>query len=63
MGDWFRSVTVLGPAFVGVVVVVVVTIGLADVIVPHGPAIRRPAGGNGFGAATPPPTSTPVETE
>jgi len=51
MGDWFRSVTVLALAFVGAVVV---TIGLANVIVPGGPSDPPPAAGDDDGRATPP---------
>ena len=50
MGDWFRSVTVLALAFVGAVVV---TIGLATVIVPGGPSEPRTAAGGDDGGATP----------
>ena len=59
MGDWFRSVTVLVMAFVGAVVV---TIGLANVIVPGGaPDPQTAGGGDGGGGATPPPTLLPIE--
>ena len=50
MGDWFRSVTVLALAFVGAVVV---TIGLANVIVPGGPSDPQAAAGGDNGGATP----------
>jgi hypothetical protein len=56
MGDWFRSVTVLALAFVGAVVV---TIGLANVIVPGGPSEPRTAAGGDDGGATP---AAPVPT-
>ena len=46
MGDWFRSVTVLALAFVGAVVV---TIGLANVIVPGGPSDPQAAAGGDDG--------------
>jgi hypothetical protein len=58
MGDWFRSVTVLGLAFVGAAVV---TIGLATVIVPGRAAGPQAAGGTDAGAATPPPNRLPIE--
>ena len=59
MGDWFRSVTVLVMAFVGAVVV---TIGLANVIVPGGaPDPQAAGGGDGGGGGTPPPTLLPIE--
>ncbi len=51
MGDWFRSVTVLVMAFVGALVV---TIGLANVIVPGGGADPQAAGGGDGDAATSP---------
>jgi hypothetical protein len=57
MGDWFRSVTVLALAFVGAVVV---TIGLANVIVPGRAADSETAGGDD-GAATPAPSTMPIE--
>ena len=50
MGDWFRSVTVLALAFVGAVVV---TIGLANVIVPGGASEPQSAAGGDDGGATP----------
>jgi hypothetical protein len=50
MGDWFRSVTVLALGFVGAVVV---TIGLANVIVPGGAADPQDAAGGDDGGATP----------
>jgi len=50
MGDWFRSVTVLALAFVGAVVV---TIGLANVIVPGGPSEPRTSAGGDDGRASP----------
>ncbi len=50
MGDWFRSVTVLALAFVGAVVV---TIGLANVIVPGGASEPQSAAGGADGGATP----------
>ena len=50
MGDWFRSVTVLALAFVGAVVV---TIGLANVIVPGGATEPQTAAGGNDGGATP----------
>ena len=62
MGDWFRSITVLVMAFVGAVVV---TIGLANVIVPGGAPDPQTAGGGdgggggGGGAASP--TLGPIE--
>lgn len=58
MGDWFRSVTVLVMAFVGAVVV---TMGLANVIVPGGAAYPRTAGNGDGGVATPDPTQLPIE--
>jgi hypothetical protein len=59
MGDWFRSATVLVMAFVGAVVV---TIGLATVIVPGGaPDPQTAGGGDGGGGVTPPPTLQPIE--
>jgi hypothetical protein len=57
MGDWFRSVTVLAVAFVGAVVV---TIGLANVIVPGGAAGPQSAAGDAGGAATGTPTASPI---
>ncbi len=57
MGDWFRSITVLGLAFVGAVVV---TIGLANIIVPGGAAGPQTGDGSDGSAATPPPTLIPV---
>ena len=48
MGDWFRSVTVLAVAFVGAVVV---TIGLANVIVPGGASEPRSAAGDDDGTS------------
>ena len=54
MGDWFRSVTVLVIAFVGAVVV---TLGLANAIVPGGGPDSQATGGGG---ATPVPTLVPV---
>jgi hypothetical protein len=60
MGDWFRSVTVLVMAFVGAVVV---TIGLATVIVPGGAAGPQAAGGgdDGAGGESAPPSLQPIE--
>lgn len=61
MGDWFRSVTVLVIAFVGAVVV---TIGLATVIVPGGAPDPQTAGGDagaGGGGETPASTLLPIE--
>jgi hypothetical protein len=60
MGDWFRSITVLVMAFVGAVVV---TIGLATVIVPGGaPDPQAAGGGDGSeGGGAPPPTLQPIE--
>ena len=58
MGDWFRSVTVLVMAFVGAVVV---TIGLANVIVPGGGSRPQGAGDAGGGAAATPPVAAPAE--
>ena len=58
MGDWFRSVTVLVMAFVGAVVV---TIGLATVIVPGGAPDPQSAGGGDGGGGGPPPTLQPIE--
>jgi hypothetical protein len=52
MGDWFRSVTVLVMAFVGAIVV---TLGLANVIVPGGGPDPQAAADGGDGVATPPP--------
>ena len=58
MGDWFRSITVLAAAFAAAVVV---TIGLATVIVPGTAVDPQTAGeGNGDGA-TPKPTLAPIE--
>ena len=57
MGDWFRSVTVLAVAFVGAVVV---TIGLANVIVPGGADEPQSAAGDGDEAATETPTVEPI---
>jgi len=57
MGDWFRSVTVLAVAFVGAVVV---TIGLANVIVPGGADEPPGAGGDGAGAVSETPTVEPI---
>jgi hypothetical protein len=57
MGDWFRSVTVLAVAFVAAVVV---TIGLAYVIVPGGAAEPRRAAGDAGGAATGTPSTPPI---
>ena len=57
MGDWFRSVTVLAVAFVGAVVV---TIGLANVIVPGEAAEPQGAVGGDDGAATATPTLPPI---
>jgi hypothetical protein len=54
MGDWFRSITVLAVAFAATVVV---TIGLATVIVP-GRAADPPAAG---GSATPAASLAPIE--
>jgi hypothetical protein len=56
MGDWFRSVTVLVMAFVGAIVV---TLGLANVIVPGGGADPQAADG-GDGVGTPPPARQPI---
>jgi hypothetical protein len=57
MGDWFRSITVLAVAFAAAVVV---TIGLATVIVPGRAAGPEAAGGDdGSGPAAPSPT--PIE--
>jgi hypothetical protein len=50
MGDWFRSVTVLALAFVGAVVV---TIGLANVIVPGRAADPQTAAGGDDGQGSP----------
>lgn len=58
MGDWFRSVTVLVTAFVGAVVV---TIGLANVIVPGRAAGPQAADGTDGGAATRAPSLQPIE--
>jgi hypothetical protein len=57
MGDWFRSVTVLAVAFVGAVVV---TIGLATVIVPGGAAEPQGAVDDGDGAPVDTPTPAPI---
>ena len=58
MGDWFRSITVLVIAFVGAVVV---TIGLANVIVPGGgPDSGGVADGGDGGGPTPIPTLLPI---
>lgn len=57
MGDWFRSVTVLAVAFVGAVVV---TIGLANVIVPGEAAEPQGAVGGDDGATTATPTPPPI---
>jgi hypothetical protein len=59
MADWFRSITVLSVAFVAAVVV---TIGLANVIV-SGEATdpETAGGGGGSGVATPPPDLAPIE--
>ena len=57
MGDWFRSATVLVIAFVGLVVV---TIGLANLIVP-GRAVGPGTADGGGGGATPAPTIVPIE--
>ena len=57
MGDWFRSVTVLAVAFVGAVVV---TIGLANVIVPGGADESQRAADDGDGAASETPTVEPI---
>jgi hypothetical protein len=58
MGDWFRSVTVLVTAFVAAVVV---TIGLANIIVPGRAADPRTAGDGDGGEATPRPSLEPIE--
>ena len=57
MGDWFRSVTVLAVAFVGAVVV---TIGLANVIVPGGADEPQSAADDGDGPASETPTVEPI---
>jgi hypothetical protein len=57
MGDWFRSVTVLVMAFVGAIVV---TLGLANVIVPGGAPDPQAAADGGDGVATPPPARQPI---
>ena len=58
MGDWFRSITVLAAAFAAAVVV---TIGLATVIVP-GTAVDPQTRGDGDGGgATPEPSFAPIE--
>jgi hypothetical protein len=58
MGDWFRSVTVLVMAFVGAVVV---TIGLATVIVPGGSTGSQRADGADDGGAASPSLVAPTE--
>ena len=57
MGDWFRSVTVLAVAFVGAVVV---TIGLANVIVPGEAAEPQDAVGGDDGGTTATHTPPPI---
>jgi hypothetical protein len=57
MGDWFRSVTVLVMAFV---CAVVVTIGLANVIVPGGASDPQAAGDGGVDGAAASPTLQPI---
>jgi hypothetical protein len=57
MGDWFRSVTVLALAFVGAVVM---TIGLANVIVPGGAADPQAATGGDDGHASPAASVAPI---
>jgi hypothetical protein len=57
MGDWFRSVTVLALAFVGAVVV---TIGLANVIVPGRAADPQTAGGGDDGQGSPTASVPPI---
>lgn len=58
MGDWFRSITVLAAAFVAAVVV---TIGLATVIVPGGAVDPTTGGEDDGGGDTPEPTLAPIE--
>ena len=58
MADWFRSITVLVMAFVGAVVV---TIGLANVIVPGGRPGSQTTQDGGAVTGTPPPPGAPTE--
>jgi hypothetical protein len=58
MGDWFRSITVLGLAFVGAVAV---TIGLANVIVPGRAAGPQAADGTDDGGGAPAPSLQPIQ--
>jgi hypothetical protein len=57
MGDWFRSVTVLVMAFVGALVV---TISLANVIVPGGASDPQAGDGGEGGGAAASPTLQPI---
>ena len=57
MGDWFRSATVLVMAFVAAVAV---TIGLANVIVPGGPAGPRTAGPSEDASGSPAASLEPI---
>lgn len=58
MGDWFRSITVLAVAFVAAIVV---TIGLANVIVSGDVPDPETAGGDDGGGPTPAASLAPIE--